>query len=635
MTLADLAPMLGNVKWQGNNRLMAICPCHDDQNPSLSVELADDGKILVHCFAGCSTNDIVAALGLEMTDLFPDSPSKTSKGSKRSRTLEKEYIYNNGTLKKQRFRNGDGTKTFCWLTQVDGNWVRGRKLEPYLYQRPEELPTVVYLVEGEKDVDALSAAGVAAVSLPDGAKSKWTDLYSRAFAGKTVIILPDNDPAGHAYASMCAGKICHIAESVRVLDLVQAWPEIPEKGDISDMIAEFGAGAALKKVDALIASTPVWTPPPKALNDPLLALFKPLSEFTEEEASWLIPGWIPESQVTLFAADGGIGKTTIWCHLAVALSNGHPCFLDPPGHTRGPIRILFLSGEDSVRKRLRKKLRTAGADMDRVLAPDPADDKNHLLADVKIGSREMEHVLRHFRPQLCILDPIQAFIPPNINMGSRNAMRDCMASLVSLGEELGITFLVVCHTNKRPNASGRARIADSADLWDIARAVIMAGDTGTQDIRYLSHEKSNYGPLQETVLYSVRDEKPFIVGTSGKRDADFVSEAFASKSRVKPQRSDCRDFLIQTLRSAPAQQMKSADLERQAMLHGYSQATIARAKAELREHGIIAFSATGAAKKGDRTWYTQLVTPPDADYPELPRNTPTPFDADSPSAQAK
>ncbi len=54
----------------------AHCPCPDhgrgrgDRNRSLSVKEGKDGRVLMHCFAGCETADVAAALGLNMADLF-------------------------------------------------------------------------------------------------------------------------------------------------------------------------------------------------------------------------------------------------------------------------------------------------------------------------------------------------------------------------------------------------------------------------------------------------------------------------------------------------------------------------------------------------------------------------------------
>jgi hypothetical protein len=49
----------------------ARCPAHDDRGPSLSVREIDDGRVLLHCFSGCSTPQVLGALGLDLADLFP------------------------------------------------------------------------------------------------------------------------------------------------------------------------------------------------------------------------------------------------------------------------------------------------------------------------------------------------------------------------------------------------------------------------------------------------------------------------------------------------------------------------------------------------------------------------------------
>ena len=48
------------------------CPAHEDRTPSLSVKAGRDGRVLLHCHAGCETADVLAADGLELVDLFED-----------------------------------------------------------------------------------------------------------------------------------------------------------------------------------------------------------------------------------------------------------------------------------------------------------------------------------------------------------------------------------------------------------------------------------------------------------------------------------------------------------------------------------------------------------------------------------
>ena len=354
--------------------------------------------------------------------------------------------------------------------------------------------------------------------------------------------------------------------------------------------------------------------------DQLFSLFKPLSEYQEEEAEWIVPGWIPKGQISLIAADGGIGKTTLWCHIIAALSSGSACILDPPGFTREPMKITFMTTEDSVRKKLRKKLRLAGADMDNIITPDFAMDRTGLLRSLNFGTEEMDRVLRYLKPVLCIFDPVQGFTPPKVNMGSRNEMRDCMAPLISIGEDIGTTALIVCHTNKRKGAYGRDRIADSADLWDISRSVMMAGFTEDQGVRYLSNEKNNYAPLQETILFTIdADGQIHKEGTSWKRDREYVQGAEISKAA--PVREDCKAFILQTLEDAEGA-MPTATLEEAAKAAGYSFASVKRAKRELKAEGVVKYFHTGG--NSDRVWHMQLVSP--EGFTEVSEDTPTPFD---------
>jgi hypothetical protein len=71
MTPAEkILSCLDRVKENGHNKWMACCPAHDDGSPSLSIKSMDDGRVLLHCFAGCSASDVVAAVGMSLSDLF-------------------------------------------------------------------------------------------------------------------------------------------------------------------------------------------------------------------------------------------------------------------------------------------------------------------------------------------------------------------------------------------------------------------------------------------------------------------------------------------------------------------------------------------------------------------------------------
>lgn len=619
-----------------NRQDKARCFLHaGDKNPSLQV-YADGWK----CF-GCgehgdavdliskylSISNVEAVEWMKKEFNIQEPPRKQDYGQ-----AEREHIYPGGQMKKVMYRRADGSKYACWLHMEGGTWQKGRGTAPHSLYIAGELAGAVFICEGEKDAETLHKLGYNAASGADGAgHGKWRPEYTEQLKGLPVCIFQDNDKIGKDYAQETAVALHWAGSSVKVLDLARVWPEIPEHGDVSDMLLQFGEEKACAMIAQLISTTPQWEPPPPEV-DPLFSLFKSLEDFPEEEAKWLIPGWIPAGQISVIAADGGIGKTTLWCHLIAALSNGITCILDPPGYNREPMKIMFLTTEDSVRKKLRKKLRLAGANMKNIITPDFVGDRSGMLHKLKFGSEELERVLRHFRPALCVFDPIQGFTPPHVNMGSRNEMRDCTAQLITIGEDINTTALIVCHTNKRKGASGRDRIADSADIWDIARSVLMAGFTEEQGIRYLSNEKNNYAQLQETILFSIdSNEQIHKEGTSWRRDREYVMGA--EQARSSPVREDCKAFIIKTLHEAGGA-MSTADLDKLATAAGYSFTAVKRAKQDLKKGGSVKYFHTGG--NAARVWHIQaLVEPENGGFEELPDDTETPFDNALPSDLSK
>ena len=78
-----LLGQLLKVKSKGNGCWMACCPAHDDKSPSLSIRELDDGRILIHCFAGCSTEGILSSVGLSLDDLYPPKEIHYAKPERR------------------------------------------------------------------------------------------------------------------------------------------------------------------------------------------------------------------------------------------------------------------------------------------------------------------------------------------------------------------------------------------------------------------------------------------------------------------------------------------------------------------------------------------------------------------------
>lgn len=335
------------------------------------------------------------------------------------------------------------------------------------------------------------------------------------------------------------------------------------------------------------------------------ALLISLAEVEEKEAEWLVWKYIPKGQINILAGDGGSGKTTSWCGMAAAVSNGTRIFFEEEEinpfeeEKREPQKVMFFSSEDSLEYTLKARLRKAGANLDNIYSASLRDER---FSQIKFNSPLLKDLIKEVRPALVVFDPIQAFIPPDIQMGQRNAMRNCLNSLIGLGEEYGTTFLIIVHTNKRQGVYGRNRIADSADVWDIARSVLITGTT-KDNVRYLSHEKSNYGEPGKTALYTIEDGIAVFKEYCNKHDADFVKERDLSTYQA-PQRQSAETFLMDFLKNG---KKPTAELDEAAKAAGISNATLSRAKTALRERGVMGMKSVGYGQS--KAWYCYLIEP--------------------------
>ena len=229
-----------DVRPTGDNQWSARCEAHDDNTSSLSLSIGEDGRLLVYCHAGCPTEKVVAAAGLTMKDLMPRAHS----GNGHSRiTAEYGYHDADGALIYQAVRREpgkNGAKKDFTQRRPDGSggWIwklNGVTRVPY--RLPELLSAdksqIVFIVEGEKDVDNCRSRGLTATCNVGGA-GKWNKSLSKYLKGRRVVILPDNDSPGREHAAKVSRLLNDVAADVRILEL----PGLPEKGDVSDWLAD-------------------------------------------------------------------------------------------------------------------------------------------------------------------------------------------------------------------------------------------------------------------------------------------------------------------------------------------------------------------------------------------------------------
>ena len=242
---------------RSGNAHSARCPVHDDHEPSLRVFLNKDGSVRFFCHAGCTHESIVAWLGLTIEQTRPPEL--------RPRPLRlpiREHVYEDAdgiaTAVKLRWK-GRGAR-FSWRLPDETDGLNG--LDPGLYHRPAveaavRAPEPVWLAEGERDADTLTAAGLTATTGPHGAGT-WKPAYTAVLAGADVAVVADRDRAGVDHARRVAAELTDAGCTVRVL----VPPVIAN--DVTEL---FEAGGSVGDLEELTDDTDIDAPKVRRTRD--------------------------------------------------------------------------------------------------------------------------------------------------------------------------------------------------------------------------------------------------------------------------------------------------------------------------------------------------------------------------------
>lgn len=329
-----------------------------------------------------------------------------------------------------------------------------------------------------------------------------------------------------------------------------------------------------------------------------------LAEFEKRSKEWLISGYIPKGCVTLLCSDGGIGKTTIWCDTLAAFTTGRTTLFDKaienPFRTGTCRNVMYFSKEDPTEEILKWKFEKAGGDQKRVRCFGIDDNR---INKIWYGSLLLEQLIAKYKPDICVFDTLQAFLPDGVDMAKRKDMRDALNPLNQLGAQYGTAFLMIMHTNKSAN-SGRQRMADSSDIWDLGRSALMCGRTKDKEICYMSHEKCNYGRLQKTILFSVTDDGVVFKGTSKKKDADFIAQHQASNYGMSPKQEEAKEFILELVADSENKQIEINKLDAACKAAGISKHVVEDARASLVKDGILTRKSFGFG--AEKKWYILL-----------------------------
>ena len=244
MTLDQVVGRFPSAKRAGAGYALQ-CPVHEDRVASVSAT-EKDGRVLIHCHAGCATADILSSVGLTLADLFEEVirvPEPTPVLRSTSAAAVYDYTDLDGTLLHQVVRGAD--KSFRQRRPDGaGGWIWSASKTRALYRWPDLTgQPVIWVVEGEKDVDTCRAHGLAATTNCGGA-GKWKAEETAALvalAPTQVYVVPDHDVPGRRHAASVVEQLTTAGLSARLVVL----PGLQAHGDVSDWFASGGTAARL------------------------------------------------------------------------------------------------------------------------------------------------------------------------------------------------------------------------------------------------------------------------------------------------------------------------------------------------------------------------------------------------------
>lgn len=422
MTVDQILEKLEGVRKSGAG-WTAKCPAHPDRNASLSIAKGEDQDVLLTCFAGCSFDDVMEALGV--------------KGAG-----EPEAIY--------RYTDEDGnelfqavrfpSKQFRYRHMVDGEWVwsmEGVRRVPYLLPciNKKGDASTIYITEGEKDAEAITFGKPRkpATCNPMGA-GKWRAEYNEFFRDRNVVIVADKDKPGRDHARDVYKQLLPVAKQVWIV-------EAKEGKDASDHL-EAGWG---------VADFVVW---PEA--DCVQRHYRPLDLFVPvPEVDWVVEDIVVGGEATLLIADGGSGKSYFALAMGLAVAAGEPflgCQVDQG-------KVMYVDEEGSPDLALQRFAELGATDEQK----HNFDYLNFVGVDIVRHPRKLIEEALLVRPRLVVIDS-HAKVTRTGEENSNNEMGKAWDDgFLPLARETKAAVLVIHHTNGYGSSRGASQIRNSAD----------------------------------------------------------------------------------------------------------------------------------------------------------------------------
>ena len=585
----------------------ALCPAHDDKNPSLSLNEIN-GKILFHCHAGCTQENVLEKLK-EMG--WTGVSDRKEKNENKERDLEnranayfknlskemKDFLINERMVSEEainvyklgqkgnsitipislndriedirlylpiKFRKKNEGKVRAdlntnakpkiypeeLLAKIEGKLVGGLDKHENLdvLDNLSVLNTNQFILVCEGELDALAAisAGFNSVTNTCGANT-WEDYFSEQIAAlkMPVIIVMDNDSAG----DLGAHKRAESLKSFGAKIYIAQWPpERPVGHDITDELKSFGKESL---ISILKKSEPY--------SDIIY-----MNEVVAQDISWLFRPLIALGKTTIIEGEPGIGKSFLTLSVAATTSTGGQNPLDTEQNF--PLgKVLLMSAEDGLADTIKPRLDKMNADLCKIFAPKEIftlDEKGFLL---------LEKLVETEKPILVIIDPLMPFLAAKADSNKASDMRPFFKSLARIAQKFNCAIVITRHLSKNTDQNGVSRGLGSIDIAAAVRSILqVSNDMDNKEIKIVTHVKCNIGVKARPFGYKLNDGVFSIVG--------YLEDKVSDADEPQGEMDRACEFLKDALKDGP---LNALEVKNAAKDMGISKSTLDRAKKKL------------------------------------------------------
>lgn len=498
------------VKWDKDNDVVDGGPAVADPIPTREVELPEKDMEQTHIIEYLTKNrkldsDIVKEF-MDRGDIFQekehhrvvfvgrDPELNVRFGSWRNAGADQLRGDFPGSMKEYGFKS---------LASWPGNKEKDRTSRNlYVFESPIDLLSFITLYPKYwNESHYLSLGGVSA-------KALVTFLSDRQDV-ELIYLCLDNDKAGH---EACARLFDKIPERYAVTQIV------PIKKDWNEVLIERTGDPDEKYYISRVEL--------RASREQIIPVMK-MCDIKETVVEWLWYPFIPFGKVTLIQGDPGQGKTWLAMHLAAACTNKKELPNELPMDS---FNVFYQTAEDGIGDTIKPRLIQCGADMERVRIID--EDEGML----SLTDPRLELAIKQNNVRLIIMDPIQAYLGPDVDMNRANEIRPLFRYLGGVAERTGAAIVLIGHLNKNSGTQANYRGLGSVDISAAVRSILLVGKVEKEqdkDIRVVIQTKSSLAPKPTPVAFTLENSKVEWIGEYEITEQELMSGKVGKQTETK------------------------------------------------------------------------------------------------------